>query len=169
MTRPGRATRIATLTGPRDYFTALAFSPSGNLLAGVTYHGSVRVFRLTSLTSLTRPVSVTTRRGLLARARFPGRGGLGQCGTGCVVAACALAFSPDGHALTVVINRSEPYPSTADRDTVFTWRVASSGALSDLTTFYRDVSDTQPTLAQGDRIVADGAMMAGRVHLWTLP
>ena len=68
-----------------------------------------------------------------------------------------------------MIDRSEPYPSTAARDTVFTWQVASSGVLSDLTTFFRDVSDTQPTLAPGDRIVADGAMMAGQVHLWTLP
>jgi hypothetical protein len=50
----------------------------------------------------------------------------------------------------VVINRAEPYPSTTDRDTVFTWQVATSGALSDLTTFYRDVSDCQPTLAPGD-------------------
>jgi hypothetical protein len=69
----------------------------------------------------------------------------------------------------VVINRSEPYPSTSDRDTVFTWQVASSGALSDLTTFFRNVSDVQPTLAPGDRIVADGSMLDGGVHLWTLP
>jgi WD40 repeat protein len=68
VTRPARATRIATLTGPHDYFTALAFSPGGNLLAGATYHGSVRVFRLTTPA---RPVRVTTRRGILARARFP--------------------------------------------------------------------------------------------------
>jgi hypothetical protein len=46
VTRPDRATRIATLAGPRDYFAALAFSPGGNLLAGVTYHGSVLVFRV---------------------------------------------------------------------------------------------------------------------------
>ena len=44
--RPARATRIATLAGPRDYLAALAFSPRGNLLAGVTYHGSVLVFRV---------------------------------------------------------------------------------------------------------------------------
>jgi hypothetical protein len=35
--RPAGATRIATLAGPRDYLAALAFSPRGNLLAGVTY------------------------------------------------------------------------------------------------------------------------------------
>jgi hypothetical protein len=43
--RPARAARIATLAGPGDYFAALAFSPRGNLLAGVTYHGTVLVFR----------------------------------------------------------------------------------------------------------------------------
>jgi WD40 repeat protein len=166
VTRPARATRIATLTGPRDYFTALAFSPDGNLLAGATYHGSVRLFRLTSAA---RPIRVTTRRGILARARFPAGGGLGPCGTGCAVAAYALAFTPDGHALTVVINRAEPYPSTTDRDTVFTWQVAISGALSDLTTFYRDVSDGQPTLPPGDRVVADGSEVGGDVHLWATP
>ena len=31
---------------PGSYFAALAFSPRGNLLAGVTYHGSVLVFRI---------------------------------------------------------------------------------------------------------------------------
>ena len=77
--RPARATRIATLARPRDYFAALAFSPRGNLLAG----------RL--------------------------------------------------------------------------------GALSDLTTIFRNVSDAQPILAPGDRIVADGSLTGGEVHLWTLP
>jgi hypothetical protein len=52
---------------------------------------------------------------------------------------------------------------------VFTWQVAGSGALGDLTTVFRDVSDVQPTLVPGDRIVADGSLTGGRVHLWTLP
>ena len=69
--RPARATRIATLAGPRDYFAALAFSPRGNLLAGVTYHGSVLVFRVAGPA---RPARVTTRPGILASARFPGGG-----------------------------------------------------------------------------------------------
>jgi hypothetical protein len=86
-----------------------------------------------------------------------------------VAAAAAAAFAPDGQALTVVIDRPETFPSTAARDTVFTWQVASSGALSDLTTIFRDVSDVQPTLAPGDRIVADGSPIGGQVHLWGLP
>lgn len=168
VTRPARATRIATLPGPGDYFTALAFSPQANLLAGVTFHGSLLVFRLAGPG---HPVRVTTRPRLLASARFPGgtRGPVDPCNPGCATAAYAIAFTPDGHALTVVIDRSEAFPSTTDRDTVFTWQVASSGALSYLTTIFRNVSDSQPTLAPGDRIVADGSELGGKVHLWTVP
>jgi WD40 repeat protein len=171
VTRPARATRIAALAAPGDYFAALAFSPRGNLLAGVTYHGSVLVFRLAGPA---RPARVTTRPGILASARFPGGGDApaSPCGPGpgCAVpAAYAAGFTPDGPALTVVVDRPETYPSTAARDTVFTWQVAGSGALSDLTTIFRNVSDAQPILAPGGRMVADGSLIGGDVHLWTLP
>ena len=167
LTRPDRATRIATLAGPRDYFAALAFSPRGNLLAGVTYHGSVLVFRVAGPAG---PVLVTTRPGLLASARFPGGGRAPAIPCGCGAdAAYAAAFTPDGHALTVVIARPETSPGTAARDTVFTWQVTGPGALSGLTTIFRDVSDAQPTLTAGGRIVADGSVTGGEVHLWTLP
>jgi hypothetical protein len=159
------------MAGPGDYFAALAFSPRGNLLADVTYHGSVLVFRLAGSG---RPARVTMRPGILASAGFPGGGDApaSPCGPGpgCgVPAAYAVGFTPDGHALTVVIDRPETYPSTAARDTVFTWQVAGSGALSDLTAIFRDVSDAQPILAPCDRIVADGSLTGGEVHLWTLP
>lgn len=167
LTRPDRATRIATLAGPRGYVAALAFSPRGNLLAGVTYHGSVLVFRVAGPAG---PVLVTTRPGLLASARFPGGGRAPAIPCGCGAdAAYAAAFTADGHALTVVIARPETSPSTVARDTVFTWQVAGSGALSGLTTNFRDVSDTQPALAPGGRIVADGSAIGGEIHLWTLP
>lgn len=168
VTRPARATRIATLRGQGDYFTALAFSPRANLLAGVTFHGSMLVFRLAGPG---HPVRVTTRPHLLASARFPSgrRGPADPCNPGCATAAYAISFTPDGHALTVVIDRSEAYPSTTDRDTILTWQVASSGALSDPATIFRIVSDSQPTLAPGDRIVADGSELGGKVHLWTVP
>ena len=68
-----------------------------------------------------------------------------------------------------MIDRPETSPSTAARDTVFTWQVAGSGALSDLTTIFRNVSDAQPVLAPGGRLVADGSLIGGEVHLWTLP
>ena len=166
---PARAARIATLAGPGDYFAALAFSPRGNLLAGVTYHGSVLVFRVAGPG---RPARVTTRPGILASARFPGGGSAqaGPCGGECSFAAAyAAGFTPDGHALRVVIDRPEASPSPAARDTVFTWQVTGSGALSGLTTIFRDVNDAQPALAPGARIVADGSLTSGQVHLWTLP
>ena len=47
--------------------------------------------------------------------------------------------------------------------------MTGSGALSGLTTIVRDVSDAQPTLTAGDRVVADGSAVGGKVHLWTLP
>ena len=168
VTRPARATRIATLRGPSDYFTALAFSPQANLLAGVTFHGSVLVFRLAGPG---HPVRVTTRPTSWPAPGSPAEGAARP--TRAIPAAqpppTQSASPPDGHALTVVIDRSEAFPSTTDRDTVFTWQVASSGALSDLTTIFRNVSDSQPTLAPGDRIVADGSELGGKVHLWTLP
>lgn len=167
---PGRATRIATLAGPRDYFTALAFAPRGNLLAGVTYHGSVLVFRLAGPAG---PVRTALLPGILTRARFPGGAAsvpASSCDPSCGVGtAAAAAFTRDGHALTVVIGRPEAYPSTAARDTVFTWPVAGSGALGGLSTIFRNVTDVQPTLAPGGRIVADGSPVGGQVHLWALP
>ena len=167
LTRPDRLTRIATLAGPRDYFAALAFSPRGNLLAGVTYHGSVLVFRVAGPAG---SVLVTTRPGILASARFPGGGRAPAIPCGCGAdAAYAAAFTADGHALTVVIARPETSPGTAARDTVFTWQVTGSGALSGLTTVFRDVSDAQPILTAGGRVVADGSAVGGEVHLWTLP
>ena len=119
-----------------------------------------------------RPARVTTRPGILASARFPGGGSTqaGPCGGDCgVPAAYAAGFTPDGRALTVVVDRPEAWPSTAARDTVFTWQVTGSGDLSDLTTIFRDASDAQPVLAPGGRIVADGSLTGGEVHLWTLP
>jgi WD domain, G-beta repeat len=46
VTRPARATPVATITVRDDYFQALAFSPQGDLLAGVTTAGTVLVYRL---------------------------------------------------------------------------------------------------------------------------
>lgn len=168
VSRPARATLIGTLHGPGDYFTALAFSGGANLLAGVTVDGSVQVFRLPAAG---HPVRVSTRLRLLASARLPdgAAGPADPCDGSCGGAAYAIGFTPDGHGLTVVVDRSEPFPSTTDRDTVFIWRVAGSGALSDPVTVYRNVSDSQPTLAPGDRVVADGSELGGELHLWTLP
>jgi hypothetical protein len=69
-----------------------------------------------------------------------------------------------------VVDRPRRIPARrAATRSVFTWQVANSGALCDPTTIFRNVSDAQPTLAPGDRIVADGSLTGGTVHLWTLP
>ena len=98
-----------------------------------------------------------------ARIATPAGPCSGDCG---FAAAYAVGFTPDGHALRVVIDRPETSPSPAARDTIFTRQVTGSGDLSDLTTIFRDVNDAKPTLAPGARIVVDGSVTGGQVHLW---
>jgi len=173
VTDPARAARIATLTGPHDFIQAIAFSPRGNLLAAVTYHGTVLVY---NLAGPARPARTTTISGILADARYPdGRlhhPDAPPCPL-CGPASYPVAFTPDGRTLTVVVDRQEanviPTYSNVSRDTVFTWNVTSSGALSALTTVTRDVKDLQPTLAPNGRTVADGSPNSNAVYLWTPP
>ena len=174
VTDPARAGRIATLAGPRDYVQAVALSPHGTLVAGVTYYGTVVVF---SLADQGRPALTATISSIMARALYPD--GLLQhpdappCPS-CSPANYAVAFTPDGRALTVVVARQEGNVTgaafrIATRDTVFTWNVTSSGTLSGLTTAFRDVNDSQPTLAPDGRTVADGSPTSNEVYLWTPP
>jgi WD domain, G-beta repeat len=44
--RPARAAPVATVTSRNGYFQALAFSPQGDLLAGVTTEGTALLYRL---------------------------------------------------------------------------------------------------------------------------
>jgi WD40 repeat protein len=173
VTDPARAARIAILTGLRDYVQAIAFSRRGGLLAVVTYHGTVLVF---SLADPARPARTATISGIMASALYPD----GQlqhpdappC-SGCSPAEYAVAFAPDGRTLTVVVAREEgnvtPPISYAARDTVFTWNVTSSGAVSDVSTVTRDGQDSQPTLAPDGRTVADGSPTSNAISLWTPP
>jgi WD40 repeat protein len=172
VTDPARAARTATLTGPRDFIQAIAFSPRGNLLAGVTYQGTVLVFSLAD--PARRPALTAAISGILADARYPdGRvhhPDAPPCPV-CSPASYAVAFTPDGRTLTVVVDRQQANVidtySNVSRDTVFTWNVTSSGALSGLTTAIRDVKDLQPTLAPDGRTVADGSPNSNAVYLWT--
>jgi WD40 repeat protein len=181
---PARAARIATLTGARDFVQAITFSPRGSLLAGVTFHGTILMF---SLANPARPALTATISGVMARALYPdgqlqhpdalpcdvcSPANAPSC-NGCSPANYAVAFSPDGRTLTVVVDREEANVSTASsnasRDTVFTWNVTSSGALSGVTTVARNVEDSQPALAPDGRAVADGSPTSNAVYLWTPP
>jgi WD40 repeat protein len=173
VTDPARAVRIATLTGLPDFVQAIAFSSRGGLLAVVTYRGTVLVF---SLADPARPALTATISGIMADALYPD----GQlqhpdappCPL-CSPASYAAAFTPDGRTLTVVVDRQEanvtPGYSAVSRDTVFTWKVTGSGAVSDVTTVTRDVRDLQPTLAPNGRTVADGSPDSNAIYLWTPP
>ena len=173
VTDPVRAVRIATLTGLRDFVQAIAFSPRGGLLAVVTYRGTVLVF---SLADPGRPGLAAAISGIMADAVYPdGRlqhPDAPPCPV-CSPANYAVAFAPDGRTLTVVVARQEgnvtPAYSIATRDTVFTWNVTSSGAVSGVTTVTRNGKDSQPTLAPDGRTVADGSPTSNAVYLWTPP
>jgi WD40 repeat protein len=169
VTDPARASRIAALGGAGDFIQAFAFSPRGNLLAAVTWRGTVLVY---SLADPARPARTATVRGLLARARYPG--GSSQpdqplCDT-CGPALYAVAFSPGGHTLTVVVDREEMSSPAPGRDTVFAWHVTGSGALGAVTAAARDVADSyQPFLGPGDRTVLSGSPVSSAWHAWALP
>ena len=170
-TDPAHAYRMATLGGAGDFIVAFAFSPGGNLLAAVTYHGAVLVY---SLADPARPARTATVRGLLTRALYPN--GTPQpaetplCAT-CGPANYAVAFSPGGHTLTVVVDRAE-MSANSGRDTIFDWPVTGSGTLGTGTVAARDVADFQPVIAPGDRFVlgSPGNSHAGRAwRAWPLP
>ena len=175
VTDPARAARMATLTGPPDALQAIAFSPGGNLLAGVTYHGIVLVF---SLADPARPVLATTISDIMPDALWPD--GLLQhpdappCPS-CSLADYAVGFAPDGRSLTVLVERQESSVSgnaaiTNDsRDTVFTWNLTGSGAVTGFSTIFRNIVGDWPTLAPDGRTVVDGAPHSNAVYLWTLP
>lgn len=111
----------------------------------MTYHGTVLVY---SLADSARPARTTTVRGLLASARNPD-GSSQQDETlcaACSLASYAVAFSPEGHTPTVVVDREE-MSATSGHDTVFAWHMTGSGALGTVTVATRDVADFQPFLA----------------------
>jgi WD40 repeat protein len=169
VTDPARASRVATLGGAGDFIQAFTFSPRGNLLAAVTYHGTVLVY---SLADPARPARTATVRGLLNRAVFPS--GLPQPSETPLCASCdglgdyAVAFTPDGHTLTVVVDREE-MSANSGRDTIFDWPVTGSGTLGAVTVAARDVADFQPVIAPGDRTVVGSPPGSHAWHAWPLP
>ncbi len=167
VTDPARAYRTADLDSPGVFTQGLAFSPGGNLLAVLTSHGTVLVY---SLADPARPARTATATGLLARAKYPD--GQSQpdevlCAS-CGFTSEAVAFSPDGHTLTVVVDRTE-MSANSGRDTIFDWHVSGSGTLGAVTAAARDVADSQPFIAPGDRTVLGGPGDSHAWHAWPLP
>ena len=169
VTDPARAYRLATLGAAGDFIQAFTFSARGTLLAAVTYHGTVLVY---SLANPARPARTATVRGLLTRAVFPS--GSPQPSETPLCATCdglgnyAVAFVPDGHTLTVVVDRAE-MSANSGRDTIFDWPVTGSGALGAVTVAARDVADFQPVIVPGDRTVLGSPPGSHAWHTWPLP
>ena len=169
VTNPAHPHRLATIGGVGDFIQAFAFSPRGSLLGAVTYHGAVLVY---SLADPARPARTAMVRGLLTRALFPS--GLPRPSETPLCAACtglgnyAVAFTPDGHTLTVVVDRAE-MSANPGRDTIFDWPVTGSGTLGAVTVAARDVADFQPVIAPGDRTVLGSPPGSHAWHAWPLP
>jgi WD40 repeat protein len=165
---PAHAYRMATLDGAGEFIQALTFSPRGNLLAAVTFRGTILTYNLADPARPTRTAAV---RDLLTRALYPN--GTPQpeetplCAT-CQPASYAMAFSPDGHTLTLVVDREE-MSANSGRDTIFDWPVTGSGALGAVTVAARDVADFQPVIAPGDRTVLGSPPGSHAWHAWALP
>ncbi len=168
VTDPAHAYRMATIDGAGDFIQAFAFSPRRKLLAAVTFHGTVLVY---SLTDPARPARTATVRGLLTRALYPSGSPQPEetplCAT-CQPASYAVAFTPDGHTLTVVVDREE-MSANSGRDTIFDWHVTGSGTLGAVTAAARDVADFQPVIAPGDRFVLGSPPGSHAWHAWALP
>ena len=168
VTDPARAYRMATLDGAGDFIQAFTFSSRGNLLAAVTFHGTVLVY---SLADPARPARTATVRGLMTRALYPSGSPQPEetplCAT-CQPADYAVAFTPDGRTLTVVVDRKE-MSANSGRDTIFDWPVTGSGALGAVTVAARDVADFQPVIAPGDRTVLGSPPGSHAWHAWPLP
>ena len=168
VTDPAHAYRLATLDAAGDFIQAFTFAPRGNLLAAVTFHSNVLVY---SLADPARPARTATVRGLLTRALYPSGSPQPEetplCAT-CQPADYAVAFTPDGHTLTVVVDREE-MSANSGRDTIFDWPVTGSGALGAVTVAARDVADFQPVIAPGDRTVLGSPPGSHAWHAWPLP
>ena len=131
----------------------------------MTFHGTVLVY---SLADPARPARTATARGLLTRALDPSGPPQPEqtplCAT-CQPASHAVAFTPDGHTLTVVVDREEMSASPG-RDTIFDWPATSAGTLDAGTAAARDAADFQPVITPGDRTVLGSPPGS---HAWPLP
>jgi hypothetical protein len=153
---------------------ALAFSPRGNLLAGVSFGGTVTLF---SLAEPARPARVATMQTVTARqiAASACAGGCGPMYT--------LEFAPGGQTLTAVADLSPPsqetfsanapQPPQVARDYTFLWNVANPRSVSRIAVLSHAVTisggSSLPLLDPSGRIIVTGASSGFALTLWTLP
>ncbi len=142
-----------------------ALSPDGRTVATVAFSGRTALW---NVADPRHPAMIAaTATGLLARAKCPDWQSQPDevlCAS-CGFTSEAVAFSPDGHTLTVVVDRTE-MSANSGRDTIFDWHVTGSGTLGAVTAAARDVADSQPFIAPGDRTVLGGPGDSHAWHAW---
>ena len=161
--RPARPVRVATLGGHTGPVAAVAFSPGGYLLADVGYDGAVLVFNIGNPGHPDSTARVRTVAGGQGTD-----GSLDYWDTD-----YALAFSADGHTLTVIADSAAtasgivaaPASQATSRWSLTDAGAATRGAVSHDTVraAYR------LAVAPGGRTVARGAPDGGTVTLSGLP
>jgi WD40 repeat protein len=120
---PARPVRVATLGGHTGPVAAVAFSPGGRLLADVGYDGAVLVF---NLGDPAHPVRTASGRTVAGGGQQPD-GHPDYSDTN-----YALAFSAEGHTLTVIANSDPsmlgPVATPPPGRPISRWSLTGSGA-----------------------------------------
>ena len=121
---PGHPIRVATLGGHTGPVAAVAFAPGGHLLADVGYDGAVLVF---NIEDPARPVRTASGRTIAGGGQQPD-GHPDYSDTN-----YALAFSADGHTLTVIANSAPSMPGPVPArpsagSAISRWSLTDTGA-----------------------------------------
>ena len=160
---PARPVRVATLGGHPGPVAAVAFSPGGRLLADVGYDGTVLIF---NLADPAHPVRTASGRTIVGGGQQPD-GHPDYYDT-----SYALAFSDDGHTLTVIADRATsqgPVPLPASQ-AISRWSLTDAGAAAPVAVRNGAVAAAYwLAVTPGGRTVARGAPDGGTVTLASLP
>ena len=117
------------------------------------------------------PARTATVRGLLTRALYPSGSPQPEetplCAT-CQPASYAVAFTPDGHTLTVVVDREE-MSANSGRDTIFDWHVTGAGTLGAGTAAARDARTSSPSSPPATAPCSGSPPGSHAWHAWPLP
>jgi WD40 repeat protein len=162
---PARPVRVATLGGHTGPVAAVAFSPGGRLLADVGHDGAVLVF---NLQDPSRPVRSASGRTIVGGSQQPD-GHADYYDT-----SYALAFSADGHTLTVIADTDPamrgPWATLSASQAISRWSLTDAGAAAPVAVRNGTVAAAYwLAVAPGGRTVARGAPGGGTVTLASLP
>jgi hypothetical protein len=160
-----RPVRVAILSGHTGPVAAVAFSPGSHLLADVGYDGAVALF---NIENPAHPDCTLSGRTIAGGGQMPG-GYPDYSDTN-----YALAFSADGHTLTVIADTDPaapgPWATIPVRQATSRWSLTDAGAAAPVAVSNGAVTAAyRLAVAPGGRTVARGAPDGGTVTLSSLP